>query len=477
MFTSPAEVAAYLRDNDVEFVDVRFCDLPGGMQHFTVPASSFGEDTFSDGLGFDGSSIRGFQAINESDMLLLPDANSAFLDPFRQHKTLNVNFFIHDPITREAYSRDPRNVAKKAEAYLAASGCADTAYCGPEAEFYIFDSIRHSTGINEGYYHIDSVEGSWNSGALPGENGGPNLGYKTRPKGGYFPVEPYDHYSDLRSTMMANLANAGLELERGHHEVGSAGQAEINYKFDTLLRAADSLMLFKYVIKNTAWAAGKTATFMPKPLFGDNGSGMHAHQSLWKDGQPLFHDESGYGGLSDLARYYIGGLLHHAPSLLAFTNPTVNSYHRLVPGFEAPVNLVYSAGNRSACIRVPITGTNPKAKRIEFRVPDPSCTPYLAFSAMLMAGVDGIRNKIEPPAPVDKDLYELPPDEAAAIAQVPGSLAEVLDNLERDHEYLTEGGVFTDDLSDAWVTYKRSSEIDPMRLRPHPHEFELYYDV
>src|ERR1700709_329630 len=477
MFKSPDEGAPYIRDNDVEYVDVRFCDLPGVMQHFTIPASTFGEDTFADGLGFDGSSIRGFQAINESDMLLLPDANSAFLDPFRHHKPLNVNFFIHDPITREAYSRDPRNVAKKAEAYLASSGIADTAYFGPEAEFYIFDSVRHSTSINEGYYHIDSVEGSWNSGSLTGANGGPNLGYKTRPKGGYFPVEPFDHYSDLRSTMMTNLTNAGLELERGHHEVGTGGQAEINYKFDTLLRSADSLMLFKYIIKNTAWAAGKTATFMPKPLFGDNGSGMHCHQSLWKDGEPLFYDEAGYAGLSDIARYYVGGLLRHAPSLLAFTNPTVNSYHRLVPGYEAPVNLVYSAGNRSACIRVPITGTSPKAKRIEYRVPDPSCNPCLAFAAMLMAGLDGIKNKIEPPAPIDKDLYELPPDEAASIPQVPGSLSEVLDSLEADHDYLLEGGVFTEDLIAAWIGYKRTNEVDPVRLRPHPYEFDLYYNI
>src|SRR4051812_613347 len=342
MFTSPDEVAAYIRDNDVEFVDVRFCDLPGIMQHFTIPASMFGEDTFSDGLGFDGSSIRGFQAINEPDMLLLPDANSAFLDPFRRHKTLNVNFFIHDPITREAYSRDPRNVAKKAEAYLAASGIADTAFFGPEAEFYIFDSIRHSTSINEGYYHIDSVEGSWNSGALTGENGGPNLGYKTRAKGGYFPVEPYAHYSDLRATMMTNLTNAGLELERGHPEVGPAGQAEINYKFDTLLRAAASLMLFKYVIKGTAWAAGKSVTFMPKPLFGDNGSGMHCPQSLWKDGEPLFHAETGYAGLSDTARHYIGGLLTPPPPPLGLPNPPGKNHPPPVPRHEAPHQPPYS---------------------------------------------------------------------------------------------------------------------------------------
>ncbi|MDQ3504260.1 MAG: type I glutamate--ammonia ligase, partial [Actinomycetota bacterium] len=418
-----------------------------------------------------------FQAINESDMLLLPDASSAFLDPFRKHKTLNVNFFIHDPITREAYSRDPRNVAKKAEAYLASSGIADTAYFGPEAEFYVFDSVRYDTTTNSGYYFVDSVEGPWNTGAERNADGSPNLGYKTKLKGGYFPVEPYDHYSDLRSDMMSNLIASGLEIERGHHEVGGGGQAEINYRFDTLLRSADALMLFKYVVKNTALAHGKSATFMPKPLYGDNGSGMHCHQSLWQDGNPLFAAETGYGGLSDLARHYIGGLLHHAPSLLAFTNPTVNSYHRLVPGYEAPINLVYSARNRSACCRIPISGDNPKAKRIEFRVPDPSANPYLAFSAMLMAGLDGIKNRMEPPAPIDKDLYELPPEEALNIAKVPASLDAVLDTLEDDHEYLLDGGVFTPDLIGTWIDYKREFEIDPIRLRPHPHEFAMYYDI
>jgi len=474
MFQSPDQVVKYISDNDVEYVDVRFCDLPGVMQHFTIPATTFGEGTFSDGLGFDGSSIRGFQAINESDMLLLPDASSAFLDPFRKHKTLNVNFFIHDPITREAYSRDPRNVAKKAEAYLASSGIADTVYFGPEAEFYVFDDVRFETNQHSGYYFIDSVEGAWNSGRV--EEGG-NRGYKTRYKGGYFPVPPVDHFADLRDQMSLSLGRAGIQVERAHHEVGTAGQAEINYKFDTLLHAGDQLMLFKYIIKNVAWAAGKTATFMPKPLFGDNGSGMHCHQSLWKDGTPLFYDELGYAGLSDMARHYIGGLLRHAPSLLAFTNPTMNSYHRLVPGFEAPVNLVYSQRNRSACIRIPITGSNPKAKRIEFRVPDPSSNPYLAFSAMLMAGLDGVKNKIEPEQPVDKDLYELPPDEHAEIAQVPSSLPEVLTALEEDNAYLLEGGVFTNDLLETWIDWKRTNEVDPIRLRPHPHEFELYFDI
>jgi glutamine synthetase len=474
MFSSPDEVLSYIRDNEVKFVDVRFCDLPGMMQHFNLPASSFTEAVFTDGLAFDGSSIRGFQQIHESDMLLLPDASSAVVDPFRTQKTLNMNFFIHDPLTREAYSRDPRNIARKAEEYLKSTNIADTAYFGPEAEFYIFDSVRFDTTQNSGYYYVDSNSGAWNSGRV--EEGG-NKGYKVRYKGGYFPVPPYDQYSDIRDQMVVALQAVGLEVERAHHEVGTAGQAEINYKFDTLLHAADSLMLFKYVIKNVGWALGKTITFMPKPLFGDNGSGMHCHQSLWKDGNPLFYDEVGYGGLSDTARHYIGGLLTHAPSLLAFTNPTTNSYHRLVPGYEAPVNLVYSQRNRSAACRIPITGSNAKAKRVEFRVPDPSCNPYLAFAAMMLAGVDGIKNKIEPPSPIDKDLYELPPDEAKSVPQVPGSLDAVLDSLETDHDYLLEGGVFTPDVIETWIDYKRANEVDPIRLRPHPHEFAMYYDV
>jgi glutamine synthetase len=444
------------------------------MQHLTVPAAAVDEDFLENGLNFDGSSVRGFQGIHESDMSLLPDPATARLDPFRKHKTLDMNFFVHDPLTGERYSRDPRNVARKAEEYLTASGVADTAYFGAEAEFYVFDSVRFGSEPHQQYHHIDSVEGWWNTGR---EEEGGNKAYKVNYKGGYFPVPPVDHYADLRDDIVAHMIASGFSVERGHHEVGTAGQAEINYKFNTLLHAADDLMLFKYLVKNTAWQHGKTATFMPKPLFGDNGSGMHAHQSLWKDGAPLFHDEAGYGGLSDTARHYIGGLLHHTPSLLAFTNPTVNSYHRLVPGFEAPVNLVYSARNRSACIRIPITGNNPKAKRLEFRCPDSSGNPYLAFSAMMMAGLDGIRNKIEPAAPIDKDLYELPPEEAKDIAQVPGSLSAVIDRLEADHEYLLEGGVFTSDLIETWIAYKRENEIDPLRLRPHPYEFALYYDV
>jgi glutamine synthetase len=474
VFENPAEVLRFVADEDVKFVDVRFCDLPGIMQHFTVPAEAFDEDAFSNGLAFDGSSVRGFQSIHESDMQLLPDPTTARVDPFRAEKTLILNFFVHDPVTLEPYSRDPRNIARKAEQYLTESGIADTAFFGAEAEFYIFDSVRFAEGANTSFHEVDSIEGWWNTGR--DEEGG-NLGYKTRYKGGYFPVPPFDHYADLRDQMVKQLIGSGFTIERAHHEVGTAGQAEINYRFNTLLHAADDLQLFKYVIKNTAWQHGKTVTFMPKPLFGDNGSGMHTHQSLWKDGGPLFYDEAGYGGLSDTARYYIGGILHHAPSLLAFTNPTVNSFHRLVPGFEAPVNLVYSQRNRSACLRIPITGSNPKAKRVEFRCPDSSGNPYLAFSAMVLAGLDGIRNKIEPPDPIDKDLYELPPEEAQGVPQVPDSLDKVINSLESDHDFLLEGGVFTEDVIETWISLKRESEIDPLRLRPHPYEFSLYYDV
>jgi glutamine synthetase len=473
MFSTAEEVLSYIAEENVEFIDVRFCDLPGTIQHFTVPVSTFDADVFTEGRMFDGSSIRGFQAIHESDMLLLPDPKTAVLDPFRQHKTLNLTFSVFDPLTGAAYSRDPRNVTAKAEAYLKGTGIADTAFFGPEAEFYIFDSARFATGPNEGYYHLDSIEGAWNTGAL---EDGANLAYKPAYKGGYFPVSPTDHFTDLRSEMVNRLIEVGITTEMQHHEVGTAGQAEIDVRFGSMLEMADKVMLFKYVIKSTARAAGKTVTFMPKPLFGDNGNGMHCHQSLWKDGEPLFYDESGYGGLSDIGRWYVGGLLKHAPSLLAFTNPTVNSYHRLVPGFEAPVNLVYSARNRSACCRIPLTGSNPKAKRIEFRVPDPSANPYLAFAAMLMAGIDGIKNKIEPPTPLDKDLYELPPDEAAEVPTVPGSLDAVLNNLEVDHGFLSEGGVFTEDLIETWIDYKRTKEIDAVRLRPTPHEFEMYFD-
>ncbi|MHB1063121.1 MAG: type I glutamate--ammonia ligase [Georgenia sp.] len=474
MFSTAEEAIAFTKEQGVKFVDVRFCDLPGVMQHFSIPVEAFNEDAFTEGLMFDGSSIRGFQAIHESDMKLVPDVTTAFIDPFRKQKTLVVNFSIVDPFTDEAYSRDPRNIAAKAEAYLRSTGIADTVFFGAEAEFYVFDDVRFQTTQHSSFYYLDSAEAAWNTGR---EEEGGNLGYKTRYKGGYFPVSPNDQMADLRDEMVEVLQQVGLQVERAHHEVGTAGQQEINYRFGTLQAAADDVMKFKYVIKNVAWEAGKSATFMPKPLFGDNGSGMHSHQSLWKDGKPLFFDERGYGGLSDLARWYIGGLLHHAPALLAFTNPSVNSYHRLVPGFEAPVNLVYSARNRSACIRIPVTGSSPKAKRVEYRVPDPSANPYLAFAAMLMAGLDGIKNRIEPADPIDKDLYELPPEEHAQIAQLPDSLSAALEALEADHDFLTEGDVFSADLIETWIAYKRTNEIDPLRQRPHPHEFELYYDL
>jgi len=407
-------------------------------------------------------------------MQLIPDVTTAYLDAFRVEKTLIMVFDIYNPRNGEIYGRDPRQVAKKAQAYLNTTGIADTAYFAPEAEFFIFDDVRYENKQNTAYHFIDSSEAAWNSGRK--EEGG-NLANKTPYKGGYFPVSPVDQHVDMRDEIVLELEAAGLSVERSHHEVGTAGQGEINYRFDTLLNAGDDILKFKYIVKNVAHSFGKTATFMPKPLFGDNGSGMHVHQSLWKDGKPLFYDESGYGGLSDMARWYIGGILKHAPSLLAFTNPSVNSYHRLVPGFEAPVNLVYSAGNRSAAIRIPMTGTNPKAKRIEFRAPDASSNPYLAFAAMLMAGLDGIKNRIEPHEPVDKDLYELPPEEAKLIPQVPGTLEEVLQALEKDHDYLLAGDVFTKDLIETWIDYKREKEIAPLAMRPHPYEFELYYGV
>jgi len=464
---------ALIEAEGVEMIDVRFCDLPGVMQHFTVPAPSFGASVFRDGLSFDGSSVTGFQQINESDMVLLPDPATAYIDPFRTARTLVVNFFVHDPITKEPYSRDPRNVARKAEMYLASTGIADTVYMGPEPEFYMFDDVRYETNGHSSSYSVDAESAPWNSSRVE-ERG--NLGYKVKTKGGYFPVAPNDHYGDLRDEMVGHLQASGLVVERAHHETGAAGQSEINWRFGTLLKAADDLMKVKYIVKNTAARNGKSATFMPKPIFGDNGSGMHVNSSLWKGGAPLFYDEQGYANLSDVARWYIGGLLRHAPALLAFTNPTVNSYHRLVPGFEAPVNLVYSARNRSACIRIPITGPEPAAKRVEFRCPDPSSNPYLAFAAILLAGLDGIENKTEPPAPVDKDLYELPPDEHADIPQVPGSLDQVLDALRRDQEFLLVGDVFTADLIDTWIGLKEQ-ELDALRQRPHPYEFDLYYAI
>jgi glutamine synthetase len=471
---SVGDVLSMVRDNEVQIVDLRFADLPGLMQHFSVPTSELTEESFEEGFGFDGSSIRGFQEIQESDMLLFPDPATAVLDPFTTHPTLVINCFVGDPVTGEAYSRDPRNIARKAEAHLQGTGIADTSYFGPECEFYIFDSVRFDQNQHSAYHFIDAVEGQWNSGA---EEGGHNLGYKPRYKEGYFPVPPTDHYQDLRSEMVLTLIRCGIDVEVHHHEVGTAGQAEIDMRYDTLLRMADKVMLYKYVVKNVARRFGKTATFMPKPIFEDNGSGMHTHQSLWSGGEPLFYDEAGYAGLSDLGRYYIGGLLTHAPAILAFAAPTTNSYRRLVPGYEAPVNLVMSQRNRSACARIPVYSRSPKAKRVEFRPPDPSANPYLAFSAMLMAGLDGVRNKIEPPPPIDKDLYELPPEEAANVALVPNSLDAALAALENDHDFLLEGGVFTPDVIETWLDYKRTRELDAVRLRPHPWEFHLYYDI
>jgi len=471
---TPDEVLGLARDEGVEIVDFRFCDLPGLMQHFSAPAHVLSADVFDEGLGFDGSSIRGFQEIQESDMILVPDPNTAIIDPFRAHKTLNVNCFVRDPITLESYSRDPRYVAKKAEDHLVSTGLADTAYFGPEAEFFIFDDVRFHYDEHSASHSVDSIEAAWNTAR---DEGGSNLGYKIRYKEGYFPVPPMDQYQDLRSEMILTMERLGIEVEIQHHEVGTAGQAEIDMRFDTLLRMADKLMLYKYVVKNVAYAAGKTATFMPKPIFQDNGSGMHTHQSLWKGGEPLFFSETGYGGISDMARWYIGGLLKHAPAILAFAAPTTNSYKRLVPGYEAPVNLVFSQRNRSASVRIPLYSKSPKAKRLEFRCPDPSCNPYLAFAAMLQAGLDGVNNRIEPPPPVDKDLYDLPPEELAKVPQVPSSLDAALDALEADQDFLKVGGVFTSDLIDTWLAYKRETEIDAIRLRPHPYEFQLYYDI
>ncbi len=469
---NPTELLAYCKAQNVQAIDLRFMDFPGLWQHTTYPISAFSADTFEEGLGFDGSSMRGWQAIDESDMLLMPQPETAFLDPFTKIPTLNIICNIVDPITHEDYSRDPRNVARKAVAYLNSTGVADTAYFGPEAEFFIFDDIRFDQTPSAGYFHIDSVEAEWNRGRE--EN--PNLGYKIRHKEGYFPCPPMDQTMDLRNEMMQKLIEVGLTVECQHHEVGTAGQAEIDLKYDEMVKMADSMMMYKYVIKNVAYQNNKTVTFMPKPIFGDNGSGMHTHLSFWKDGKPLFAGD-GYAGLSEMALHAIGGILKHAPAVLAFTNPTTNSYKRLVPGYEAPVNLAYSQRNRSAACRIPMYSNNPKAKRVEFRCPDPSCNPYLAFSALMMAALDGVQNKIDPGAPLDKDIYDLPPEEAANVPKTPGSLAEALDALEADHEFLLRGDVFTNDVVDTWISYKRENEVDAMRLRPHPYEFCLYYDI
>ena len=471
---TPSDVMKLIKDSGIEVVDFRFCDLPGLMQHFSVPAHELNEEAFEDGYGFDGSSIRGFQEIQESDMLLMPDPNTAVVDPFTQHPTLNLNCFVKDPLTGESYTRDPRHIIQKAEAYLQGTGLADTAYFGPEAEFYIFDSVRFDQNQFSGYYFLDSVEGVWNSGRERELDGSPNLGYKPRYKEGYFPVPPMDQFQDLRSEMVRVLEQVGITIEVQHHEVGTAGQAEIDMRFDTLATMADKLMLYKYVVKNVARAAGYSVTFMPKPIFQDNGSGMHVHQSLWKGGEPLFFDEAGYAGLSDMARWYIGGLLSHAPAILAFSNPTTNSYKRLVPGYEAPVNLVYSQRNRSASIRIPLYSKSPKAKRLEFRCPDPSCNPYLSFAAMLMAGLDGIRNKIHPGDSFDKDLYDLPPEELAGVPTVAHSLEDALAALDKDREFLKVGGVFTDGAIDSYIDLKRK-DVEYINMTTHPAEFELYY--
>jgi L-glutamine synthetase (EC 6.3.1.2) len=471
---TPKDVLALIKEHDIKMVDVRFTDMPGTWQHFSLPASMLSEDDFVHGLGFDGSSIRGFQAINESDMLVVPDPDTAFIDPLLKIPTLALICDIRDPLTGENYSRDPRYIAKKAEEYLRSTGIADTAYFGPEAEFFLFSDVRFDQGSHFGYYFLDSDEGIWNSGA---DRGGKNLGYRPRYKEGYFPCPPLDTLQDVRSQITLNMMAAGIEVEVHHHEVATAGQCEIDMRFDSLLRMADKLVKYKYIVKNTARQFGLTATFMPKPLFGDNGSGMHCHQSLWKEGQPLFYDPKGYALLSDTARWYIGGILTHAPALLAICAPTTNSYRRLVPGFEAPINLVYSQRNRSAAIRIPTYSDSPKARRIEFRAPDPTCNPYLAFSAMLMAGIDGIKNRIEPPPPLDVDIYELTAEEKAHIRGTPGSLAESLDALEADHDFLLAGGVFTPDVIETYLDYKRSRELIQVAIRPHPYEFFMYFDA
>ena len=467
------QVLELVRERGVRVVDFKFTDLPGTWQHFSIPAGALDNECFTEGLGFDGSSIRGFQAINESDMLLVPDPRTAFVDPVLTVPTLSVVCNVFDPITREAYSRDPRFVATKAEQHLKASGIATTSYWGPEAEFFIFNSVRFDQNAHEGYYHIDAEEGIWNS----GRNSTPNLGHRPRHKEGYFPVPPVDRLQDLRSKIMLAMTQAGIPVEVHHHEVGTAGQTEIDFRFGTLVQTADRTMTYKYIVKNVCHQNGYTATFMPKPLFGDNGSGMHVHQSLWKGDTNVFYDEEGYALISETARWYIGGLLAHAPALLAFCAPTTNSYRRLVPGFEAPINLIYSQRNRSAICRIPVYSTSPKSKRLEFRAPDPTANPYLACSAMLMAGLDGIRKRIEPPEPIDEDLYELHGEQKKAIKNTPGSLGEVLDALEKDHEFLLEGGVFTPDVIETWLTMKRTKDLPAVNLRPHPYEFFLYYDA
>lgn len=467
------EVIAFAKDAKCRVADLKFVDLFGIWQHYTISMNELNEELFEDGNGFDGSSIRGWQAINESDMLLVPDPSTAKLDPFCAEKTLSLHGNIEDPITRRPYAKDPRSIASRAEQYLKSTGIGDVAYFGPEAEFFIFDNIQYDQNPHEGYYHIDSTEGIWNSGR---DENGNNLGYKPRYKGGYFPVSPTDSLQDIRTEMILELEKLGIEVEKHHHEVGTAGQGEIGLKFDSLVSMADKVMWYKYVLKNVAKRHNKTVTFMPKPVFGDNGSGMHTHLSIWKGGKPVFAGDK-YAGVSETCLHFIGGILKHAPTIVAFTNPTANSYRRLVPGFEAPIKLAYSSRNRSAAIRIPMYSPSPKAKRVEFRTPDPSCNPYLAFAAMLMAGLDGIENKIDPGSALDKNIYGLTPEEAKGIPSIPASLEESLENLRRDNEFLLKGEVFNKDLINAWINYKMENEISELRLRPTPYEFHLYYDV
>jgi glutamine synthetase len=468
---TPKEVLQFAEQNKVKMVDIRFSDLPGLWHHISFPIQALDEGSFEDGFGIDGSSIRGWAAIHESDMLLVPDPTTAFLDPFRDVTTLCMIGDILDPITKQQYPRDPRYIARKAEAYLGFSGVADLAYFGAEPEFFIFDNIRFDQREHYGFYYIDAEEGRWNSGRKER-----NLGYRPRHKEGYFPVPPTDHYQDLRTEMALTMERCGLQVECHHHEVASGGQAEIDFQFGPLLRAADNILLFKYIVRNVAYQYGKTVTFMPKPLFQDNGSGMHVHQSLWLKSKPLFAGEL-YAGLSQTALWYVGGLLKHAPAVAAFAAPTTNSYKRLVPGFEAPVNLAYSRRNRSAAVRIPMYSASPKAKRIEFRPPDASSNPYLAYSAMLMAGLDGIENKIDPGEPLDRDIYDMSPEELQNVPSLPGSLEEALRALEGDHEFLLKGDVFTREVVDLWVSYKMKNEVQAVGMRPHPYEFALYYDA
>lgn len=472
MKKTPREVVAMIKDLKAEMIDLKFVDFPGIWQHLSVPAQLLDESSFEDGFGFDGSSIRGWQSIHNSDMLIVPDPATAVMDPFTKVPTMSLICDITDPVTKVPYSRDPRYVARKAETYLKSTGIGDTAYFGPEAEFFIFENIRFDQAQDHGFYYIDSIEGQWNT----GKDENPNLGYKPRYKEGYFPVPPMDAHNDIRTEMLLTLQKIGIECEAQHHEVATAGQSEIDMKYEPLVKAGDHLLWFKYIVKNIARRHNKTVTFMPKPIFDDNGSGMHVHLSIWKNNQPLFAGNK-YGGLSEIALHAIGGILKHAPALCAFTNPTTNSYRRLVPGFEAPVNLAYSSRNRSAAIRIPMYSTSPKSRRIEYRPPDPSCNGYLAFSAILMAALDGIQQKTDPGSPLDKDIYGLPPEELANVPKVPGSLEDALEALREDHEFLLKGDVFTQDVIDMWIDYKTNHEVNPIKLRPVPYEFSLYYDI